>query len=180
MYQGIRYLTMSDVLQAGANVGDIITALFVIAGTASGAAGLTAFMFKKSRRLSKNLSRPLAIIPSKDDDMASEHRLLQDTGFFPHLQMLSPNGRSVDSIDEQHRLVILRYDKRSSYLWDTYETLRSKRIPVIIYAKPDEIDRKTDHMARIQGYSYHTLCNTPTRLLSDVWAIMATFPEAKS
>lgn len=109
--------------------------------------------------------------------MEHEVRLLKDVEFF-NIDSFAADGRSVDLINDRYRLVILRYEQGSKAFWHIYEQLAAKQILVIIYSAPMEIDMKQD-MKRLQEYSLHTLCNTPVRLLSDVGAIMATYPEGK-
>lgn len=150
------------------NGGWIITVLFAAIGTG-------AFLFRKSRRMSKNLSRPLAIIGSSSDSMSYEKRLLDSTRFFKPIDLLEGDHRAVDLVDDNYRLVVLRYEAGSAHFWSVYEKLQTKQVPVIVYAKPGEITH--GDIQRVQQYLHHTLCNTPVRLLSDVWAIMSTYPE---
>ena len=169
---------MGNILEDSANVTQILTGLGVFAGGIAAAFGFGRLSFRKTRRLAKNLGRPLAVIPSSSDGMSQEVRLLQEAGFFSNLDHMAAHDNNADNVTAKHRLAILRFDKTEGF-WRTYESLKSKGLPVIIYAKPGEIDFQSE-MPRIQQYSYHSICNTPIRLLSDVWAIMATWPEAKS
>lgn len=137
--------------------------------------GLGAFIFRKSWRMSRNLSRPLAIIGSSEDKMTYEKQLLESTKFFKPISLLDGDHRAADLIDGNYRLVVLRYEVGSDHFWSVYEKLQSKQMPVVVYAKPGEING--EDVKRVQKYVHHTLCNTPVRLLSDVWAIMSTYPE---
>ena len=109
--------------------------------------------------------------------MAQEARLLEKAAFFDNVSLLPADGRSINHVTDKYRMVVLRYEKGSTYFWDTYDRITQSQIPVIIYAQQGEIDR--DDFARIQKYLFHTICNTPVRLLSDVSAIMATYPAAE-
>lgn len=175
---------MASSLSDAANIATIVQTVwpiltFVI-GVGAGV-GLVSvkLLYKKEKRILANLQRPLAVIPAKQGSMDHETRLLEDVGFFS-IDKLSADERSVDLITKSHRLAVLQYDpSEKGHFWGIYEQMQTRQIPVIVYAKPDEIPRSTDHLRRIQKYSLHTMCNTPLRLLSDVASIMATYPEDK-
>jgi len=171
-------MSMPD-LQTASNIATIYqVAAPIIIGGASGLLGGTAyvkFFRKKERRLISNWKRPIAIIPSPNNTMESESALLKKAAFFDNIDLLAADGRSVDQVSDKHRLVIMRYEQDSPYFWDVYDRLRTKQTPVIIYAEQGAISR--EDFTRIQQYLYHTVCNTPVRLLSDVAAIMGTYPS---
>jgi hypothetical protein len=177
------YKIMSDTdsLQTAANIATIyqVVAPIVIGGVAGAFGGLAyaLFFLKKERRLVSNWKRPIAIIPSNEHPMNNEHTLLKKSAFFDNVELMAPQGTSVNLITNKYRLVILRYEKESSYFWDVYEDLVSRQIPIIIYAEQGSIDGKD--FPRLQKYLLHTICNTPVRLLSDVAALMGTYPSAK-
>lgn len=152
----------------------IVNGGWIIIGLAT-VFGFGAFILRKSWRMSRNLSRPLAIVGSSEDKMAYEKQLLEDTKFFKPISLLDGDHRAADLIDGNYRLVVLRYEANSDHFWSVYDKLQSDKIPVIVYAKPGEI--KGEDIQRVQKYLHHTLCNTPVRLLSDVWTIMSTYPE---
>jgi FlaA1/EpsC-like NDP-sugar epimerase len=167
--------TFANALSNGADATTILMGVWVVGGAVIGATSIGLFAFRKARRMSKNLSRPFAIVGSTDDKMAYEKQLLDSTKFFKPISLLDGDHRAADLIDSDYRLVVLRYEADSDHFWSVYEKLQSKQMPVIVYAKPSEI--KNEDIQRVQKYLHHTLCNTPVRLLSDVWAIMSTYPE---
>jgi hypothetical protein len=164
-----------------ANAATVATAIWSLVGGTVAGVGTTViytkFFRKKEKRLIRNWKRPIAIIPSVNDSMAQEARLLKDAVFFENVDLLEADVRSINHVTDKYRLAILRYDKNSTYFWPTYEQLAQNKIPVIIYAAQGEIDRPD--FERIQQYLFHAVCNTPVRLLSDVSAIMAAYPENK-
>lgn len=173
---------MSDNLSTASDIATIVQAIWPIliliaGGSVTAAVAILRHMLKKERRLVSNLKRPVAVVPSSKDSMEHEVRLLKDVEFF-NIDSLAADGRSADLITDRYRLVVIRYEKGSEDFWHVYEQLAAKQIPVIVYSKPLEIDMPTD-INRIQKYSLHALCNTPVRLISDVSAIMATYPEGK-
>lgn len=167
--------TFASALSDGADTTTILMGAWVVGGAVLGALGVGLFAFRKARRISKNLSRPLAIVGSSEDKMTYEKQFLEDTKFFKPISLLDGDHRAADLINGNYRLVVLRYEANSDHFWSVYEKLQSDKIPVIVYAKPGEI--KGEDIQRVQKYLHHTLCNTPVRLLSDVWAIMSTYPE---
>lgn len=165
----------ADALSNGADATTIIMGAWLVVSTILGVLGISLLTFRKARRMSKNLSRPFAIIGSAEDKMAYEKELFDSTKFFKPISLLDNDRRAADLINGDYRLVVLRYEEDSEHFWSIYEELQIKQIPIIVYAKPGEI--KGGDIHRVQKYLHHTLCNTPVRLLSDVWAVMATYPE---
>jgi hypothetical protein len=135
--------------------------------------GPLGFFRRKETRLFSNLKRPIAVIRSSKDNMDIEITCIKQAQFFTVIPMPA-DERSSDLIDGHYRLVILRYED-TAYFWKHYETLKQKNIPAIVYAKYLEIPH--EQMEKIGGYSFHTICNNPLRLISDVFAIMSTFPD---
>jgi len=150
--------------------------LWFLIGATTTAILFLSFIYKKEQRLFNNLKRPVAIIVSDEDSMSQEDELLRRVQFF-NIHLLRDTRRSIDLINSHYRLVILRYQKGSENFWSTFNSLSGKQIPVIVFSKPGEID--SSDIKKIQEYSLYTLCNTPLRLISDVFAIMSTYQEDK-
>jgi hypothetical protein len=51
---------------------------------------------------------------------------------------------------------------------------------LLIYTKHDELDRAGDDFKVLTGYSYHSICNLPLRLVNDVFTVLSTFPHNKN
>lgn len=135
------------------------------------------FSAKKENRLFANIQRPVALIPTKNDPLDLEKRLLESIDFF-NVDPLTPDVRNLDSITNKYRMAIICYEDTDRF-WRMFESLADRTIPMVIYSKPAEI--KTDQLSRIQNYyTRYTLCNTPVRLVSDVFAIMSVYPEGDS
>jgi hypothetical protein len=163
-------------LEDGANIAQIVSILYPLGGALVGASVVGVFAFRKNRRIAKNLARPLAII-SVNDEMASECRAIEKAGYFNKLEKIPLEHRSADEIDKTYALAVLRYHDSEAF-WHVYEKLSAMGVWTIVYSAPLEIP--TADMARLQKYSYHALCNTPVRLLSDIWAIMAVNPGVRA
>lgn len=154
--------------------------LLAAAGIAGGKIGYNRaqrkFSSKREKRLFENIRRPVAIIPSTADSLQLESRLLKAVDFFT-VDLLPNDARSLDEITTKYRLAIIRYEDTAGF-WRIFHALADKQIPLIIYSKPAEIP--VPKLKEIQEYyTRYTLCNTPVRLLSDVFAIMSVYPEDK-
>lgn len=172
-------------LDQGSDLATVLSFLLQIillaaAGLAGGKIGYNRaqkkFSNKREKRLFDNIQRPVALIPSANDPLQMEQRLLQSIEFFT-VDLLPADARSVDEITAKYRLVVLRYEDSDTF-WRIFHALADKQIPLIIYSKPAEIP--VPKLQEIQDYyTRYTLCNTPVRLVSDVFAIMSVYPEAK-
>lgn len=132
------------------------------------------FEKRLDQRLFDNMQRPVALWASKQDPMTVEQQLLNRIDFF-EVHALAIDRRSLDALTDNYRLVILRYshDKDFKHI---FKTIASKQIPVIIYATAGEIPR--NEMEEIHSTTtLYTLCNTPVRLVADVFAIMSVYPD---
>lgn len=137
----------------------------------------TRFFRAKEKRLITNWKRPIAIIPVSANSMDHELRMLQKAAFFDNVDKLPVGAGSVSHLTDDHRLVILQHEKGSTITWDVYDKIATMKspIPIIIYAPQGSLEG--NDFAEMQKYPFHALCNTPVRLLSDVSAIMAVYPE---
>lgn len=162
--------------EIGANITQIISNLWPVLLTAFTAIGLAIFSIKRNWRISKNISRPMAVI-SLGDEMNSEYNLIKKSGYFKKAKTKPFDDRAADDITDDYALVVLRYHKDNKTFWRLYEKLASAGRWIIIYSDPAEIP--INDLKRIQKYSYYSVCNTPVRLLSDIWATMAVKPEVK-
>ncbi len=159
---------MTDVLT-------IIQILWPIIGGIIGGLVWYQFFHKKERRLFKNIQRPIGIIATEDKSMAHEAELLRRVGFF-NVGNPSSDGRAVDLMNGK-RLVIIGYTPDSQAFKEAFNAAKQREVPVVVYAGPTRISN--DDMALLQSYSHHSMCNTPLRLISDVFAVMSTYPEDK-
>jgi hypothetical protein len=149
--------------------------LWPIIGGLLGAWGWFQFFHKKEHRLFTNLQRPILIIATADKLMSHEAKLLERVGFF-NVKQPSSDQRAVDLMNG-NRLVIIGYTPDSQDFKDAFNAAKQREIPVIVYAGPTRITE--EDMRLLQSYSHHSMCNTPLRLISDVFAIMGTYPENK-
>lgn len=174
---------MGQILEQGSDLATILSFLLqvlmlAIAAVAGGSItyirARKKFQNKKEKRLFDNIQRPVALVPTAQDGLEVEARLLKAVDFF-NVDLLPVDVRSLDDVTSKYRMAVVRYEDTPRF-WRIFEKLADKTMPMIIYAAPGEI--KTPEMIRIQKYySRYTLCNTPVRLTSDVFAIMSVYPE---
>lgn len=130
---------------------------------------------KREIRLVKNLKRPILVLGTAEQPLDHEVELLKRTELFPHIEGPNKDPRGADLLNGK-RLVILGYSP-DEHFREAYRAAKSREIPVLIFAEPDQIKRESGDMELIRSYSHHCLCNTPLRLVSDVFAVMSTYPE---
>lgn len=153
----------------------LLQILISLIGGAIGAAAWTRFFLKKETRLFKNIQRPIGIIGTSDMPLQHEAVLLKRVGFF-NVETPSSDTRAIDVLDDK-RLVIIGYTPKSTQFKEVFEAAKQRAIPVIVYSGPASIE--PDDMKMLQAYSHHSMCKTPLRLVSDVFALMSTYPEDK-
>ncbi len=153
----------------------VIKLLLPIIGGMIGGFAWFRFFRKKENRLFKNIQRPVGIIATEESPMNHEARLLKRVGFF-NVGEPSSDVRANDLMNG-NRLIIIGYSPNSQGFKDAFNAAKTREIPVIVYAGPTRIT--LDDMTLLQSYSHHSMCNTPLRLISDVFAIMSTYPEEK-
>lgn len=153
----------------------LVQILISLVGGAVGAATWVRFFRKKETRLFKNIQRPIGIIGTSDMPLQHEAVLLKRVGFFD-VETPSSDTRAVDVLDDK-RLVIVGYTPQSEQFKEVFQAAKQRAIPVIVYSGPARIE--PEDMTMLQSYSHHSMCNTPLRLVSDVFALMSTYPEDK-
>jgi hypothetical protein len=148
----------------------------LVAGFA-GAWAYAKFFYKKERRLFKNIRRPICLFATSDTDLKREHKILKRAGFF-NVGNISDDISEADFIrDKENRLIIIGYSPGNANFKAIYDAAKNANTPVVVYSGPNRI--LPDDMQYIQGYSFHSIANTPLRLISDVFALMSTYPEDK-
>ncbi len=153
----------------------VIQFIWPIVGGAIGGIAWVNFFQKKEQRLFKNIRRPISIISTEEMPMTHEARLLDRVGFF-NVTPPQTDGRAPDLLNGS-RLLILGYSPNSEKFRVALAAAKQREIPVIVYAGPSRIT--TEDMNLLQKYSLHSMCNTPLRLISDVFTLMGTYPEEK-
>lgn len=167
--------TLLEIIRLGLDVYSLISLLIGIGiGLGIGMAFIV-FFLKKEWGLFINRRRPIMIFKSEDQNMGIAFNLLSDSKLF---KIETPTENYQDSVRlNKHSLVIVGYTKKMQGLKNIIDEAKNRRVPVIIYAKPSEIDQ--EDMKILEAYSYHSICNTPLRLVNDVFTILSTYPNKK-
>ena len=142
-------------------------------GAAIGA-GFVGFVLRGQRRLFKNIRRPIQVIGTGSQTMNHEADLLRRVGLF-HVVGPSSDVRVIDTFGDK-RLVVVGFSPNADFR-AVYQAAGRRELPIVVFAQPGAIQK--EDLAFIQAYSHHSICNTPLRLISDVFAIMSTYPEDK-
>lgn len=130
------------------------------------------FFLKKERRFFKNMQRPIFIIGTENLPMIHEADLLDRVGFFK-VRRPSSDHRTIDLLDG-HQVAIIGYTPNSDLFKDAFNAVKRLGMAIIVYAETDAITE--NDMSLIKSYSHQSMCNTPLRLISDVFNIVSTYP----
>lgn len=163
---------MADLIALAKEYAPVVQLIASFVFGAGGGVTALNLAMKKQRRVLANLQRPVMVIGTPGEDMQSQTALLNEVGLFTVKYNCSE--KAIDHLSNDHRLLVLGYGDRTQF-FKVFERARAVRMPILVYAKPDSVpkeDRET-----ISGYSFASLCNTDLRLISDVFAVMSTFPE---
>lgn len=158
------------------SLGDLQTMIWLACFLTATGVGLiiwAIFFYRKERRLFRNIRRPILVVGTADKPMDHEANLLKQVGLF-NIQRGAADARARDMIGN-HRLVIVGYSRDSEVFERTFKASATHQVPVIVFANQGDIS--DEDMTLIQDYTYQSICNTPLRLVSDVFALMSTFPE---
>jgi len=166
--------TLDTVINA---VGTLITLrdVFIFLGTiVVSSLFFTFFIFKKQWRQHKNLKRPIKIFYAKGQslNMQVETRTLRDSGFFNIPEEPTDNYQDCHNISN-HGLVIVGYTPGMPGLKDILDSVKIKKIPLIVYTKERLADADKE---LLESYPWYSLCNVPLRVISDAYTILSTFP----
>ncbi|MEH2195472.1 MAG: hypothetical protein V7K98_22925 [Nostoc sp.] len=82
--------------------------------------------------------------------------------------------RKINNIDTKS-LVIIGCGSDFSYFESVYIKATQYKIPVIIYTYGDSRALESKHWDLLNRYQWYSVCNTPIRLISDVFTILSTF-----
>lgn len=136
------------------------------------------FFLKKERRLYKNISRPILLLEASEGGLKREERIVNGT------KIMKTCGRINYSLDpdailnvNNERAIVIQYSKSNTFN-DLINRIRDSHLPVVVLSRAGEI-KDVEILKKIQGYSYGSIANTPTRLLSDLFALMNIMPEDK-
>ncbi len=160
----------------------LVTSTQIILGIVLGVIIVILFFrwwYKKELRFYKNSNKKsIFLIKSENNKLEDEIKLIKGTGIFKIGETISYDSTGIDRLEKsKHSLVIIGYSKDMKNFNSFFEKIKTKGIPLVVYSKiklPDEIFDKC------REYSWYSTCQTPLRLISDIFTIFSTYPYGES
>ncbi len=169
-----------EVLGALSLIHWIFTIVISIVVGFIGAISYLKFFYKREKIINDNLKSPIKIFsptnePTKNMDM--EYNLLQKSGLF---NVEKPTNDYRDTVRiSTHSLFIIGFHGEMGNFDNLFDKAASKEIPILIYTFGDNSALKKHHWDKLNTYPYYSVCNTPLRLISDVFTMLSTFPRER-
>jgi len=135
-------------------------------------------------RLGKNLGRKVFIfcpVGGKRGDgsvknMERELGILRNSGFFDVPKEPVTDFHSIEAKDiKKAGVVILGYDRKMENFDDFIDMVKQAGKPLIIYTFELGYQLEEKHRKMIKDYKWYVLSSMPLRLVSDLFAIMASY-----
>ena len=82
--------------------------------------------------------------------------------------------RKANNIDRKS-LVIIGLGSDFFYFKSVYQKATGYKIPIIIYTYGNSRALEQQHWDLLNEYQWYSVCNTPIRLISDIFTILSTF-----
>ena len=126
------------------------------------------YLYKKEFRIFRNLNRSIFIFSSDDSlNLRNEYDTLKSTKLCKNISQ--PEKLELKSLDKINKfsVVIIGYSSSYQYYSKVFDLLKSKGIPVIVYAPREKVIPA--HMDIVNQYLYWELCNIPSRILPAIF-----------
>ncbi len=153
----------------------------------SGGAGAWLVGRKRELRFFKNAKRPVFLFEF-GEKLSSAKAALQDTGFIPNVEGPFSSPADADRIGRAGLVVISfpseppqpdqeteEHKRQKELFFQVFEKAKQRDLPILVYAEGGGIKRCFARLA----YSRAAVCNFQLRLISDVFAVLSTYPEQK-
>ena len=162
----------------------------LIASVITMAGGVVLFFraFSVNRRIAKNLGRPIFIFcpqggkraNGQNIDMKREIGVLRNAGYFNIPSEVCDDAHSIEPSEiEKAGVVIMGYHPAMTNFDEIVRLAKLHNKPLIVYTFELGVRLKDEHHQVLQDYKWYTLSSMPLRLVSDVFAIMASFNHDK-
>lgn len=135
-----------------------------------------AFFYKKERRLFRNLKRKVYFlrIDGSTCNLEKEQNLICENGLFKAEKSVRQYSNGLIETIEGKVVLVVSYSPSFLDYANLIVSLKNKKIPVIILAKPREIT--PEHENIFADYPYLQVCNYTSRLLTSLFDICAVTP----
>jgi hypothetical protein len=164
-----------QVLADLATIGQFILAVVVALGGGVLLVGYLRKMKPVWKRFADNVSREVAVISTENQSMSHEAELLKKVGLFK-IKSVAADVRSLDLI-RHSSLLVVGYSPDSDVYREILNYAKVHQLPIIVFAGRNRLSAQDRD--GLKNYSYSSLCETELRLVSDVFAVMSTFPGAE-
>ena len=155
--------------------------------TVIGASVLFFRAFGTNRRLAKNLGRRVFIYCPPDarrangeiKDMKREVGVLKNSGYFKIDEIVTDFSAIEPKMIQDAGIVVVGYDKSMSHFEELVGMVKQHNKPLVVYTFELGLRLTPEHEAVFNSYKWSTLSSMPLRLVSDIFAIMASFNYEK-
>lgn len=167
-------------LNSVADVATILQFLLWIIVTFGGGILVIGYIHKMRpvwKRFTSNVARQMAVISTERQSMEHEADLLDRVGYFKKIRRLSADERNLNLLHDTS-LIVIGYSPNSKIYKATLAYARANKLPIVVYSGDHRLSQ--EDLADLKKYSFSSLCETELRLVSDVFAVMSTFPKVAS
>lgn len=129
------------------------------------------------KRFTSNVGRQMAVISTEKQSMVHEADLLDRVGYFKKIRHLGADERNLNLLHDTS-LIVIGYSPNSKVYKATLAYASANKLPIVVYSGDHRLSQ--EDLLDLKKYSFSSLCETELRLVSDVFAVMSTFPKAES
>ncbi|MBE9053080.1 hypothetical protein IQ243_22175 [Nostocales cyanobacterium LEGE 11386] len=133
-------------------------------------------VFKREQILFNNLQRKIKVFypPYENNkEMEVEFEEIANNRLF-NADFRTCDIRKINNIDSKS-LVIIGFGSDFNFFESVYVKATQYKIPIIIYTYGKSRVLEPKHWDVLNRYQWYSVCNTPIRLISDIFTILSTF-----
>lgn len=167
-------------LNSAADVAAILQFLLWLIVTFGGGLLVIGYIHKMRpvwKRFASNVSRQMAVMSTEKQSMEHEADLLDRVGYFKRIKRLDADERNLNLLHDTS-LIVIGYSPNSKVYKATLSYAKANKLPIVVYSGDHRLS--PEDLINLKKYSFGSLCETELRLVSDVFAVMSTFPKAES
>jgi hypothetical protein len=140
---------------------------------------LAEFVLRKEIRLFNNLKRTIYLLKTGRNNLVTEKELLSENGLYDVHNSILDLTNDIKPLQtlRDFSVFVVGYSQDYSNYQSILDRVKSKNIPLIVLAKPNEIS--DEHMNIFQQYIYFEMCNTSARLLTTIFSLSVVTPYEK-
>lgn len=165
-------------LNTAADIATIAGFVLAVILASGGSFLVIGYIFKMRpiwKRFTDNVGRQLAVVSTEKQSMDHEADLLENIGYFKKVKRFTADIRNVNLL-RGSALIVVGYSPNSKIYKAALKYATDNSLPIIVFSGDHRLT--PDDLTQLKKYSFSSLCETELRLISDVFAVMTTFPEA--